>query len=87
MEERYQTEDVIIICPCRKALSTGDLQETIAVLAACAACKTDIAEDGEYTGYGDAVMSGLGRRFGTQVAQTAWKKHLQTLESGTTDCI
>ncbi len=81
MEERYQTEDVVIVCPCRKALSTGDLQETIAILAACTDCKTDIAEDGEYSGCGDAIMSGLGRRYGTQVTQAAWKAHLKTLEA------
>jgi hypothetical protein len=81
MEERYQTEDVVIVCPCGKALSTGELQETIAILAACANCKTDIAEDGEYSGCGDAIMSGLGRRYGTQLAQAAWKAHLQSLES------
>jgi hypothetical protein len=81
MEERYQTEDVVIVCPCGKALSTGDLQETIAVLAACANCKIDIAEDGEYSGCGDAIMSGLGRRYGTQLTQAAWKAHLQSLEN------
>ncbi|WP_041244016.1 hypothetical protein [Gloeobacter kilaueensis] len=72
--ERYQTEDVIVTCPFCQATSSGDLHETVALLAACEHCRLDIAEDGEHSGFGDAVLSGLSRRFGSKETWAAWRQ-------------
>ncbi len=74
VEESYQYEPVVVRCPFCQATSSGELDATVALLAACVHCSQDIEEDGEHTGYGAAILGLLASRFGREETNAALKQ-------------
>lgn len=73
-------EPVVVTCPFCGAASDGDLSSTMARLASCEHCTLDIAEEGEHTGFGDAIFFALSRRFGRAATIAAWKRLTDCLQ-------
>jgi hypothetical protein len=71
-EFRFVAEEAVIVCPFCQAASDGELHTTIAAMLVCEHCPKDIEEDGEHTGFGDAILSMLSRRFGAETARRIW---------------